>query len=39
MPLIRASALPTGNLKGVDHGATISLILDRSERSSRDRCG
>ena len=31
MPLIRAGALPTGNLKGVDHGATISLILDHSE--------
>jgi mannose-6-phosphate isomerase-like protein (cupin superfamily) len=31
MPVIRASALPTGNLKGAEHGATISLILDRSE--------
>ena len=31
MPLIAASSLPTGNLKGADHGATISLILDRSE--------
>ncbi len=31
MPLINASSLPTGNLKGADHGATISLILDRSE--------
>jgi mannose-6-phosphate isomerase-like protein (cupin superfamily) len=31
MPLIKAAALPTGNLKGVDYGATISLILDRSE--------
>jgi mannose-6-phosphate isomerase-like protein (cupin superfamily) len=31
MPLINASALPTGDLTGADHGATISLILDRSE--------
>ena len=31
MPLIAGSSLPTGNLKGADHGATISLILDRSE--------
>jgi mannose-6-phosphate isomerase-like protein (cupin superfamily) len=31
MPIINAAALETGNLKGVDHGATISLILDRSE--------
>ena len=31
MPLINASSLPTGNLKGEDHGATLSLILDHSE--------
>ena len=31
MPVINASALATGNLKGAEHGATISLILDRSE--------
>src|SRR5437764_15489426 len=31
MPVINANALPTGNLKGADHGATISLILDHSE--------
>jgi quercetin dioxygenase-like cupin family protein len=31
MPIINASTLTTGNLKGADHGATISLILDRSE--------
>jgi quercetin dioxygenase-like cupin family protein len=31
MPLIHASSLPTGNLKGADHGATTSLILDHSE--------
>ncbi len=30
MPVINGAALPTGNLKGEDHGATISLILDRS---------
>ncbi len=31
MPVIKTADLPTGNLKGADHGATISLILDRSE--------
>jgi mannose-6-phosphate isomerase-like protein (cupin superfamily) len=31
MPLINASTLTTGNLKGEDHGATTSLILDHSE--------
>lgn len=31
MPVINASSLPTGNVKGEDHGATISLILDHSE--------
>jgi mannose-6-phosphate isomerase-like protein (cupin superfamily) len=31
MPVINASTLPTGNLIGADHGATISLILDNSE--------
>jgi mannose-6-phosphate isomerase-like protein (cupin superfamily) len=31
MPLIAAGSLPTGNLKGADHGATTSLILDHSE--------
>ena len=31
MPLISASDLPTGNLRGADHGATISVILDDSE--------
>ncbi len=31
MPLIHHSELQTGNLKGIDHGATISLILDHSE--------
>jgi mannose-6-phosphate isomerase-like protein (cupin superfamily) len=31
MPLINSSALPTGNLKGEEHGATISLILDQSD--------
>jgi mannose-6-phosphate isomerase-like protein (cupin superfamily) len=31
MPVIKASALETGNLKGAEHGATISLILDHSE--------
>jgi quercetin dioxygenase-like cupin family protein len=31
MPVIHASALPAGNLKGIDYGATVSVILDRSE--------
>jgi quercetin dioxygenase-like cupin family protein len=31
MPVINASDLPTGNLKGAEHGATISVILDHSE--------
>ena len=31
MPLIRAKTLESGNLKGAEHGATISLILDESE--------
>jgi quercetin dioxygenase-like cupin family protein len=31
MPVINASALETGNLRGADHGATISVILDHSE--------
>jgi quercetin dioxygenase-like cupin family protein len=31
MPLISARSLPTGNLNGAEHGATISLILDHSE--------
>jgi mannose-6-phosphate isomerase-like protein (cupin superfamily) len=30
MPVIPAGALQDGSLKGVDHGATVSLILDRS---------
>jgi quercetin dioxygenase-like cupin family protein len=31
MPVINAGTLATGNLKGADHGATISLILDEGE--------
>jgi mannose-6-phosphate isomerase-like protein (cupin superfamily) len=31
MPIIKSSTLTSGNLKGAVHGATISLILDRSE--------
>jgi len=31
MPVINVSALTGSTLKGVDYGATISLILDRSE--------
>lgn len=31
MPVIDSRTLDTGNLKGADHEASISLILDRSE--------
>jgi len=31
MPILNPSSLDNGNLKGADHGATISLILDHSE--------
>ena len=31
MSVINAHTLPTGNLKGAEHGATISVILDDSE--------
>lgn len=31
MPVINASSLANGNLKGADYGATVSLILDHSE--------
>jgi len=31
MPLIKSDQLPSGNLVGGDHGASISLILDESE--------
>lgn len=31
MPVINASNLEGGNLRGADHGATICLILDHSE--------
>jgi quercetin dioxygenase-like cupin family protein len=31
MPIIRAGTLPTGNLEGGEHGATVSVILDDSE--------
>jgi mannose-6-phosphate isomerase-like protein (cupin superfamily) len=31
MPVIKADTLPTGNLRGIEHGAAISLIIDRSE--------
>ncbi|MGZ6564059.1 MAG: cupin domain-containing protein [Solirubrobacteraceae bacterium] len=30
MPFIKAVTLKKGNLKGADHGATISVILDHS---------
>jgi quercetin dioxygenase-like cupin family protein len=30
MPVINAGTLPTGHLKGAEHGASISIILDDS---------
>jgi hypothetical protein len=38
MPVIKASTLKNGNLKGADHGATISLILDHSDPGQGPRC-
>lgn len=31
MPLIKSGTLPTGNLEGAGHGATISVILDEGD--------
>lgn len=31
MPLIKGHSIPSGTLRGADHGATISVILDHSE--------
>jgi mannose-6-phosphate isomerase-like protein (cupin superfamily) len=31
MPIITARTRGTGNVKGIDYGATVSLILDHSE--------
>jgi mannose-6-phosphate isomerase-like protein (cupin superfamily) len=31
MPVIHEESLASGNLKGADHGASVSLILDHSE--------
>jgi mannose-6-phosphate isomerase-like protein (cupin superfamily) len=31
MPVVTAGTLESGNLRGAEHGATISLILDRSD--------
>jgi mannose-6-phosphate isomerase-like protein (cupin superfamily) len=30
MPVIKSNAMPTENVRGVEHGASISLILDCS---------
>src|SRR5579872_4137717 len=37
MPRINAGTLPNGNLRGADHGTTISLILDHSEPGAGPR--
>jgi mannose-6-phosphate isomerase-like protein (cupin superfamily) len=31
VPVVKADSLESGNLKGQDHGATISLILDNGD--------
>jgi mannose-6-phosphate isomerase-like protein (cupin superfamily) len=31
MPHIPASEVPSGNIKGIDYGASVSLILDHSQ--------
>jgi quercetin dioxygenase-like cupin family protein len=31
MPLIKSGTISSGNLRGEDHGATISLILDEGD--------
>jgi len=31
MPLIKSDTIPSGNLVGEDHGASVSLIFDESE--------
>jgi mannose-6-phosphate isomerase-like protein (cupin superfamily) len=31
MPVIDTASLPGGNLRGEDHGATVSVILDHSQ--------
>lgn len=38
MPVIDSRTLETGNLKGAEHGATISLILDYSEPGQGPGC-
>ena len=37
MPVVNANALATGHLKGAEHGATISVILDHSDRGHGPR--
>jgi quercetin dioxygenase-like cupin family protein len=37
MPVIKAGTLPTGNLRGDEHGASVSLILDESEPGNGPR--
>ena len=37
MPIVNTSALPTGNLRGADYGASVSLILDHSEPGTGPR--
>lgn len=37
MPLINAGTLTNGNLEGAEHEATVSLILDDSERGHGPR--
>jgi mannose-6-phosphate isomerase-like protein (cupin superfamily) len=37
MPLVKPAALDNGNLKGAEHGATVSLIFDHSDPGAGPR--
>jgi|SRR5579884_3599754 len=37
MPVINAHDLPSGNLRGADYGATVSVILDHSDAGGGPR--
>ncbi len=37
MPVIKPNELPSGNVRGVEHGASISLIIDHSDSGGGPR--
>jgi len=37
MPVIRAGSLPSGNLRGADHRATLSVLLDHRRLAAREK--